>query len=219
MPSSELVKQDDGNGRSPKRANSKSMGTVGWEPLPANRARVLSGTITHDSVIYGFHIHWERSKSPFLNSHDYTGEGFHWVFMCRKAHLPPMGCAQVPLTTAFIPTSYTISLYISYFGLSVGKEQLASDHLSSLSSLKTGHRLLCRAPDLLWTSELSYTPLKNRSIYCGSSIQVSSFVLGVWGWVNCVFSSWPGESKGAAFRPDVDHEVLDVKPDAVAWGV
>ena len=152
--------------------------TVDWEPLPGSRARVSSGTITHDSVIYGFHIHWERSKSPFLSSHDYTDKGFHWVFLCRKAHLPPVGCAQVSFTIAFIPTSYIISLYISYFGLSVGKEQLASNHLSSLSSLKIWQRLLCRVPDLLWTPELLYTPLKNRNLYCGYSIQVSSFCTG-----------------------------------------
>ena len=53
----------------------------------------------------------------------------------------------------------------------------------------------------------------------GTLSKFHHFVLGVWGWVNCVFSSWPSESKGAAFRPDVDHEVLDFEPDAVTSGV
>lgn len=105
---------------------------------------------THDSVILGFHISWGWSKSLFLNAHC-TDTGSHWVFLCRKAHSPPMGVYR---HYSLLPLFLLVALQeISDFGPSLGQGESTSNHLSVQTSLKTGQYLPCRVPELLQTNE------------------------------------------------------------------
>ena len=85
MPTSKSVKQKDDDGRNSKKANSKSVENSGLRSTPTKQNQGPIKNHDHDCVVYEFHIPWEQSKSPFLNSRAYIGTGFHWVFLCSPS--------------------------------------------------------------------------------------------------------------------------------------
>ena len=124
MPTSKSVKQKDDDGRNSKKANSKSVENSGLRSTPTKQNQGPIKNHDHDCVVYEFHIPWEQSKSPFLNSRAYIDTGFHGVFLCRKAHLLPTGMHGYQFTAALIPTSYIISLHIVYFHPFLGQNYI-----------------------------------------------------------------------------------------------